>query len=85
MEDGIHEIWEDIPCGKSLTRQYWKDGKKWRQDIEIHVAPGLFTLMDLNEWQQHQLKLIDASKKVVNATVHPVGVSAEKRLKLIGD
>ena len=66
MEDGIHEIWEDIPCGKSLTRQYWKDGVKFRQDIEIHVREGLFTLMDLQEWAQHQVKL-EHRKKVVNA------------------
>ena len=69
-EDGVHEIWEDIPCGKSLTRQYWQGGVKFRQDIEIHVRPGLFTLMDLQEWQVHDLKLTDGAKKVVNATVH---------------
>lgn len=71
-EDGVHEIWSDMPCGRCLERQYWKDGKKWRQDIEIHVRPGLFTLMDLNEWQQTTLKITDSEKKVVNATVHPI-------------
>ena len=64
-EDGVYEIWEDIPCGRSLTRQYWQGGKKFRQDIEIHVRPGLFTLMDLQEWQVHDLKLTDANKAIV--------------------
>jgi hypothetical protein len=62
MEDGVHEIIEDIPCGKCVTKQYWKDGVKYRQDIEIRVAPGLFTLMDLQEWQQHYVKLDKSGK-----------------------
>lgn len=76
MEDGIHKIEEDIPCGKCITTQYWKDGVKYRQDIEIKVKEGLFTLMDTEEWRQHQFRLKN-QKKAVNATVTLVGVSAK--------
>lgn len=73
--DGVYEIEETIPCGWCVTTEYWKDGKKFRQDINIRVKPGLFTLMDMEEWRQHQFRL-ENQKKVVNANVTLVGISS---------
>ena len=74
--DGVHEIVEEIPCGTCITTQHWKDGVKFRQDIHIKVKPGLFTLMDIEEWRQHQFRL-ENQKKVVNASVTLVGVAGK--------
>lgn len=66
MEPEIKEVWKDAPCGKILERQYWLNGVKVRQDIEVHVDPALFTMYDGTKFRElmgKQMRLVPIGTK----------------------